>query len=70
MGEVESKKAPFSRFPPVTSANVRINPHNFYFQPFCQTDMQSQDYTSSRSRITELEQRTPLKKGVFLFKSL
>ena len=67
---MESTNAPFTSFPPVTSANVGINLHNFYFQLFCQTDMQIQGYTSSRSRITELERRAPLKNGVFLFKSL
>ena len=64
----EAKSPPPTSFSPVTSTNVRINPQNFLtfsVNPFYHIGVQFQGYTLCRSKIIELEPRTPLKKSGF-----
>ena len=72
-GVARWQKRPPTSFSTVNSTNGGINPQNiltFSFEPFFHTGVKFHVCTQWQPQIIELEPRPPLKKVVFLVKSL
>ena len=66
-------KRPATSFFPVTSTNVRISPYNFLtfsFNPFATLVQNFKFVPSASPKLLNLNQDHPLKKAIFLVKSL